>query len=176
MKNFVIFFHLPVSRVLAAATVIVLSALPLAARENSSLLYAQGASMAKSGDIAGATEVFKHVIELSPMFSLGHYGLGKAYLSADGKTDDAIKEFKLAVLCDKKMSQAHFYLGMAYMFRRDYEWAISEFYASYLTDKTCIEALYNIGAIYDLMGHPYKSLKYYKEYFDAKHRDEDIFQ
>ena len=106
---------------------------------------------------------------------LGHYGLGKAYLYVDGRLDDAVIELKKAVECDRSFSKAHFYLGMAYMFRKDYASAIDSFHQAYLVDRTCIEALYNMGAIFDFMGHPFKSKRYFGEYRAAKQGDNEPF-
>ena len=145
------------------------------AAENSSLLYQKAAAMARSGDVSGAIPLFKRVTELSPAFVLGHYGLGKAYLCVDGRLDDAVRELKKAVLCDRKFAKSYFYLGMAYMFRKDYDWAIDSFRDAYLADKTFIEALYNIGALYDLMGHPYKSKKFYNDYIAALRGENEPF-
>jgi tetratricopeptide (TPR) repeat protein len=143
--------------------------------ENSSLLYKKAADMAFAGDVAGAIPLFQRVTVLSPSFVLGHYGLGKAYLCVDGRLDDAVTELKKAVACDRSFAKAHFYLGMAYMFRRDYAWSVDAFLLAYKTDRTFIEALYNIGAIFDFMGHPFKSRKYFNDYAAAKSGENEPF-
>ena len=162
------------NRIAAALLILAVSA-PCASLENSSLLYKKAADMAYSGDVEGAIPLFKKVTELSPSFVLGHYGLGKPYLYVDGRLDDAVIELKKAVECDRSFSKAHFYLGMAYMFRKDYASAIDSFHQAYLVDRTCIEALYNMGAIFDFMGHPFKSKRYFGEYRAAKQGDNEPF-
>ena len=123
--------------------------------------------MAQSGDVSGSIPLFVRVTELSPSFVLGHYGLGKAYLRVDGRTEDAVKELKKAVECDRSFSKAWFYLGMAHTFSKDYANAIDAFQGAYRADRSCIEALYNIGAVFDIMGHSFKSKKFFNAYFTA---------
>ena len=173
MKNSNHFFRLPISSLLAAALLV--SASPCFARENSSILYAKAATMAQGGDVEGAIPLFRHVVELSPSFVLGHYGLGKAYLCVDGRLDDAVKELKVATTCDRKFAKAYFYLGIAYMFRRNYDWAIDSFRDAYLADRSFVEALYNIAALYDKMGHPFKSKKFFHDYYSAIKGDNEPF-
>lgn len=173
MKSSNPFSRSRISSLLFAA--LLMHALPCFARENSSVLYAKAAAMAQGGDVEGAIPLFRRVIELSPSFVLGHYGLGKAYLCVDGRLDDAVKELKTAAVCDRKFAKAYFYLGIAYMFRHNYDWAIDSFRDAYLADKTFVEALYNIAAMYDYMGHPFKSRKFFQDYYSAVRGDNEPF-
>ncbi|HOU83978.1 MAG TPA: tetratricopeptide repeat protein [Spirochaetota bacterium] len=131
-------------------------------RENSSELYRLGEKEAISGNYDNAEKFFNEVIRLSPSFVLGHYGLGKLYLYKEGKTNEAEKELEKACILDKHFSKAHFYLGLSYFYQKKYIAAIHAFNEAYNTDKTCIESLYNIGVIYDLMDNSLKSKKYFK--------------
>ncbi len=143
--------------------------------ENSTELYIQAAALASNGEYEEAIEAFHKVIETSPYYALGHYGLGKVYLYYGDNMDSAIKELKLAIVLDDRLAKAHFYLGMAYYLNRNYAYAVSSYRRSYELDDRYLEALYNIGAIYDYMGHPSKSLLYYKKYLDEKQREEEYF-
>lgn len=144
--------------------------------QNSTQLYNNGVELAKSGNYIEAEKNFVNVIKMSPYYCLGHYGLGKVLMVYKKDLDAAEKEFKIAVKLDSKLSRGHFYLGMIYMFQKKYVYAIKSFWKSYETDDECIEALYNIGSIYDIMGHPFKSRFYYQKYYNEKNKvEEDIF-
>ncbi|MFW6364844.1 MAG: tetratricopeptide repeat protein [Spirochaetota bacterium] len=143
--------------------------------QNSTELYLEGARLATEGELAQAKEIFKQVIVVSPYYALGHYGIGRAYMYEGGDLSIAIRELKLAVSLDDRLAQAHFYLGLAYYLNNEYEHAISSLYYAYQLDDTYLEALYNIGAIYDYMGHSSKALLYYKRYRDEKQREEEYF-
>ena len=131
-------------------------------RENSSEIYRVGAEEALSGNYENAEKIFKEAISLSPDFVLGHYGLGKLYLHKEGKNYEAENELKRACELDRHYSKAHFYLGLAYFYQKKYIAALHAFDDAYNTDKTCIEALYNIGVIYDIMDNSLKAEKYFK--------------
>ncbi|HRX14696.1 MAG TPA: tetratricopeptide repeat protein [Spirochaetota bacterium] len=159
MKRFILLFLFIFSQIEAA--------------ENSTLLYYQGRELALNGDIEAAAEKFKQSIKLSPYYVLPHYGLGRCYLNMEGKRKEAIRELRISIKLDKKFSPAYFYLGLAYMFEKQYAYALNQFKNALLYDNTRTEALYNIGAVYDLMGHPNKSLLYYDQYLRAIKTDSD---
>ena len=140
------------------------------ARENSSLLCRQGEALALQGKISEAIDVFRKVTEISPYYALGHYGLGKAFLHLQGKREDAIKELRIAVELDPSLAKARFYLGMAYFFSDKYMPAIHAFSEAYRLDPGMIEALYNLGALYDIMEQPYHSNAWFGRYRDAQER------
>ncbi|MBP7902346.1 MAG: tetratricopeptide repeat protein [Spirochaetes bacterium] len=141
-------------------------------RENSSELYRTGAKEALSGNFENAEKIFNEVIKLSPDFVLGHYGLGKLYLFKEEKIHEAEKELAIACRLDRHFSKAYFYLGLSYFYQKKYVAAIHAFDEAYNTDKTCIESLYNIGAIYDLMDKSLKSKKYFKLWRTLKEKSE----
>jgi tetratricopeptide (TPR) repeat protein len=151
--------------VVLCAAVIIAFSMPLASRENSTLIYREGIARAMAGDIDGAITLFRKSADLSPRYALAHYGLGRAYLHKSGKRTDAIRELTYAVQCDSKLSKGYFYLGLAFMFDAKYMRAIHAFHDAYGTDRNCIEALYNIGAVYDVMGQTQKANQYYSRYF-----------
>jgi len=159
---------------LAACTL--LATMPLSARENSSILYHDGALLAAKGDIDGAIPLFIRAVEVSPRSALAHYGLGRALLFKEGKRKDAIRELRLSVDCDKKLAKGYFYLGFALMFDRKYDYAIDAFNTAFKKDRSYSEALYNIGSIFDGMGQAEKAHKYYSEYFRLTRSDKrDLF-
>lgn len=143
--------------------------------ENSTTLYKEAARLAENGQLDAAIEKFKKVIEISPYYCLGHYGLGKAYLFMDGMLEDAIKHLKISVKLDTRFAKGYFYLGLAYYFSKKYVRAIHSFKKAYKNDDNLIEALYDIGMIYEIIGKEYESSIYFKKYYKEKRKgDEDI--
>ena len=100
---------------------------PAFTRDNSTQLYKQAVEIARKGEIDASIEAFKKVIKVSPYYSLGHYGLGKAYLYKEGMLKEAIKHLELSVQYDHSLSKGYFYLGIAYMLSKKYEPAINAF-------------------------------------------------
>jgi tetratricopeptide (TPR) repeat protein len=146
-----------------------------AARENSTDLYRSGARLAMEGQLDKSILVFKRVVEISPYYCMGHYGLGKAYLHKYGMLDDAIRHLKTAVQLDHKLVKGYFYLGMAYFLARNYVQSAGAFKNAFKYDNTCIEALYNLGVVYEIIEKEYDSGLYYGRYLDEKYKvDEDI--
>ena len=143
--------------------------------QSSSKLYETGAEYAENGDFVNARKYFEEVIKISPYFCLGHYGLGKLNLYDGGDLEIAERELYAATQLDKKFAKAHFYLGVAYMLREKNLYAIQSFKKAYDYDKSYFHALYNIGAIYDSMGHPFKSVYYYKKYYEELEKDKSDF-
>ncbi len=142
-------------------------------RENSSELYRKGARLAIDGQLDKAILIFKKVVEISPYYCMGHYGLGKAYLYKYGMTDDAIRHLKNSVQLDRKFVKGYFYLGIAYFMSKKYRLAASAFKSAYSYDDTYIEALYNLGVVYEIMEESYKSTVYYRKYLGEKVREEE---
>lgn len=133
----------------------------LIARKNSSALYREAAKIALSGRIEESIPKFKEALAVNPYYSMGHYGLGKAYLHREGKMKDAIRSLERAVRLDVKNAKGHFYLGLGYLMSKKYVLAVHAFDNAYRYDSTLIEALYNIGVAYDIMGYEGKAGKYY---------------
>ena len=64
---------------------------------------------------------------------------------------------------------------MALMFKKRYNAAIDAFSNAYKYDKSFIEALYNIGAIYELLEKNNKAVQYFDEYlYQKEKKEEDI--
>lgn len=145
--------------------------------ENSTDLYNRGAELARKGDVDGAIKMFKAAVEANPYYCLAHYGLGRAYLYNKEKNDDAIWHLKKSVDLDKKFAPGYFYLGLAYLFKKKYIYAIHAFKQAYANDSDFVEALYNLGVVYDLMDKEYEAKYYYKMYYDRmqKKGDDSLF-
>ncbi len=157
------------------ALLALLAAAPAAARENSTELYREGARLAMEGKLDEAITVFRRVVEISPYYCMGYYGLGKACLYRGGMLDEAIRSLKTAVSLDRKLVRGHFYLGLAYFMARRYMEAAFSFKSAYAYDDTYIEALYNLGVVYEIIERDYDSKIYYGRYLDEKYKvEEDI--
>lgn len=157
----------------ALAALLVSSAGVAATRENSTELYRKGARLAIDGQLDKAILVFKKVVETSPYYCMGHYGLGKAYLHKYGMMDDAIKHLKMSVKLDRKFVKGYFYLGIAYFIAKKYRESAAAFKSAYSYDDTYIEALYNLGVVYDIMDQSYKSAVYFRKYMNEKAKEEE---
>ncbi len=144
-----------------------------APRENSSELYRQGARLAIDGQLDKAILIFKKVVEISPYYCMGHYGLGKAYLYKYGMTDDAVRHLKTSVKLDRKLVKGYFYLGLAYFMAKKYRHAASAFKSAYNYDDTYIEALYNLGVVYETIEQSYNSDLYFRKYLGEKIKEEE---
>lgn len=163
------------TRTCCAALAVLLAAAPAGARENSSELYRTGAQLAMQGKLDESIAVFRKVVEISPYYCMGYYGLGKACLYRGGMLDEAIRNLQAAVRLDRRLVRGHFYLGLAYFMARRYMDAAFSFKTAYGYDDTTIEALYNLGVVYEIIEKDYYSKLYFRRYLDAKLKaEEDI--
>lgn len=142
-------------------------------RENSTELYRTGARLAIGGQLDKAIPIFKQVVEISPYYCMGHYGLGKAYLHKFGMLDDAIKHLSRSVQLDRKLVKGYFYLGIAYLLAKKYRAAARAFKTAYSFDDSYIEALYNIGVVFDIMDKSYEANVYFSRYLNEKVKEEE---
>lgn len=142
----------------------------LRAGENSTDLYQKGAALALRGDIRAAIEIFRRVVAISPEYTLGHYGLGKALLYTDGGVEDAVEHLRKAVILDRRFAKGYFYLGMALMLSKRYVRALHAFKKAYRYDTSLTEALYNSAVIYEILQKKRKAQWYYNEYLYMKEK------
>jgi tetratricopeptide (TPR) repeat protein len=157
------------------ALVTVSCAQPASAKPDSGILYREASARARSGDIDGAIVDFKKIIDLSPRYALGHYGLGKAYLCKKGELKNAIYHLRQSVACDRDLGKGYFYLGLAYMFSEKYALSLDAFMRAYTADRSIVEALYNIAVVYDMIRQDSNSTKYYDRFMTAKYKkDTDL--
>lgn len=163
-------------RALTLLLLILFVSMPLSARVNSSSLYLTGAAAAQKGDYKSAEKIFREVIKESPYFCLGHYGLGKVLLLTGSDMKESIQELQRACELDHSLAKAYFYLGLAYMMAGKRVYAIHAFDKAYKKDPAFIEALYNIGALYDEIGAAAKARLSFARYLSEKSRGEgEIF-
>lgn len=132
----------------------------------STVYYQEGAALFKAGDIYSAEQKFLESLKESPSYSLAYYGLGRVYISTDGKADEAITCLRKSVELDPGLARGYFYLGLAELIDRRYVEALHSFKNAYDRDKRFVESLYNIAVIYDLLGNSYRAFVYYRQYVD----------
>lgn len=133
--------------------------------ENSTDYYNAGVEFFKVGNYPEAETSFKKSLEKNPAYTLGHYGLGRVYMLRKEKIPDSIKHLKLAVALDPGFVRGWFKLGLVELVSGKYIDSLHSFREAYERDRTMIEALYNMGVVYDLLGDEYKAFSYYRMYF-----------
>jgi tetratricopeptide (TPR) repeat protein len=133
--------------------------------ENSTDYYSSGVEFFRSGNFTEAEKSFKKSLEINPYYTLGHYGLGRVYMLRKDKIGDSIKHLKTAVKLDPGFASGWFKLGLAELVSGKYIDSLHSFSEAYGRDRSMIEALYNIGVIYDLLGDEYKAFSYYRLYY-----------
>jgi tetratricopeptide (TPR) repeat protein len=69
----------------------------------------------EAGNVAEALPVLESAVKFGPNVALAHLNLGDAYRLA-GRPADAKKELDLALSQDSSLAQAHYDLGLMYLF------------------------------------------------------------
>ena len=133
--------------------------------ENSTFYYNKGVEFFKAGNMLEAENNFKQAVKVNPAYTLGHYGLGRIYILQNAKIKDAIKHLKLSVSLDPNFAKGWFKLGLAELISGRYVDSLHSFKKAYEIDESFIEALYNMGVVYDLLGDEFKALTYYRLYY-----------
>lgn len=133
--------------------------------ENSSVYYSKGVEFFKAGNLSDAEKSFKLAVEVNPSYTLAHYGLGRVYIMQNGRASDAVKHLKLSVSLDPNFVKGWFKLGLAELVSGKYIESLHSFQEAYQRDKTFIEALYNMGVVYDLLGDNFTAFTYYRLYY-----------
>lgn len=134
------------------------------AEKNSTGFYNEGLEFARSGRLDLAEQTFKKTIAVNKYYCLGHYGLGRVYMYKPETMDLAIRHLKKAVELDSNYAPAYFYLGIAQLITEKYVDSIHSFNSAFEKDNRFVEALYNMGTVYELLGDEYKSFFYYRKY------------
>ncbi len=124
------------------------------------VMYRQGADLASSARYDEAAAVFKSLVDISPNYTLAHYGYGRCCLYT-GKTEEAVYHLSICVKLDRTLAKGHFHLGMAYLRYGKKIRAIHSFKRAYELDSSFSASLFNIGAVYDSTGDSYKAGKYF---------------
>jgi tetratricopeptide (TPR) repeat protein len=97
-------------------------------RDDPSLLYAAGISMAKSGDSRTAENLFQRMLAQNPNSAEVHLFMGQAH-AAQNENADALKEFSRALELNAKLPEAHYSAGKVLLLQGNMEEAEKEFRA-----------------------------------------------
>ena len=143
--------------------------------ENSTFYYNKGVEAFKAGNLVDAENSFKEAVKINPSYTLGHYGLGRIYILQKNRVPDAIKHLKLSVALDPGFVKGWFKLGLAELISGRYIESLQSFKQAYDRDKTFIEALYNMGVVYDMLGDNYTAFTYYRQYYRKLKGEKDDF-
>lgn len=155
------------------ALLVLMRGVPIHAEKNSTELYKEGMAYAAAGRLDLAEAAFIKTINVNPWYCLGHYGLGRVYLYKQETMERALLHLSKCVELDPNFAPGYFYLGMAQMLSKKYPDAIHSFDSAYTRDNRFVEALYNMGTIYDLLGESYKAFYYYRKYLEEKNKIEN---
>ena len=93
---------------------------------------------------------------------LAHYNLGNAYASK-GRLDQAISEYKRALILKPHYAEAHNNLASAYVLKGKWDKAISEIKQSLAINPNYAMAHNNLGSIYHKKGDLDKAISEYKQ-------------
>lgn len=143
--------------------------------ENSTFYYKKGVEQFKAGEMAEAENSFKTAVEINPSYTLGHYGLGRVFILQKDKVPLAIKHLKRSVTLDPGFVKGWFKLGLAELVSGKYVDSLHSFKEAYERDKTFIEALYNMGVVYDLLGDDYTAFTYFRLYYRKVKGEKEAF-
>ncbi len=103
-------------------------------------------------DFAEAEKQFKSAIKLRPEYPTGHEFYAY-YLTAMGRTDDAIRERRIARDLEPLSPLLNTALGEAYYEARQFDRAIQEHQKALLADPGYPDALMNIARSFEQLGH-----------------------
>lgn len=129
-------------------------------------LVNEGVVLFRSGDLEGATELFRRAIEINPEYVHAYISLGSVQLRLD-QIDAAERSFRRAIEFDDQNSLAYLGLGQAYKLFGSTEEAITYVERALELDPKNAEAAYTLALIYA------DEAEYEKE-FEALTRTVDI--
>jgi Tfp pilus assembly protein PilF len=102
--------------------------------------------------------LWEDVVEKGPDKARGHMGLGVAY-GNEGRTDEAIEEYKQALRLKTEYPEAHYNLGRVYYSQGLKEEAIAEYKLAIRMKPDFVEAQVNLGTIYAMQGRTDEAIK-----------------
>lgn len=116
-------------------------------------LLHSGSNATQRGDLPGAEQIFRHVVELAPTLSDGYLGLGLVQLHR-GEVDDGVKSLSRAVDLNPQLPGAHLFLGIAQYQMGLHEPAAVSLKAEIALKPGNAEALTWLGIVELGAGHP----------------------
>lgn len=115
---------------------------------------------------------WKDATEKSPFKDRPHFNLGVAY-TVQGRTIDAIREYRKTIRINPDHVKAHNNLGLSYAARGNTEFAVEEYLKAIQLDPDYAEAHYNLGLLYAARGLNEEAVN---KYLKAVQLDPDYFE
>jgi len=100
----------------------------------------------KLGEFKKTESISKNIVNNEPNNAGAHHTYGSA-LQCLGDMDNAILEYKKALLIDPKLTEAHYFLGNIYQITGNLELAAESFYNAIKLEPNFFEALNNLSAV-----------------------------
>jgi tetratricopeptide (TPR) repeat protein len=120
-----------------------------------------GAAYARNSVWKTNISLWQDVVKKSPSKARPHYNLGVAY-TAQGRTEDAVKEFRAAIQAKPDYFEAHYNLAKAYTREGRIADAIKEFLAVIQINPDHVDAHYNLGIAYSKEGDIENAIREYR--------------
>lgn len=99
-------------------------------------------------DWTAAEREFKRAIELNAGDAEAHFGYGIAYLSPQGRADEALHEMQVARDLDPLSPVEAVYLGLAYQFKGKHQDAVAQYKRALELDPSFVEARLHLANAY----------------------------
>jgi tetratricopeptide (TPR) repeat protein len=104
--------------------------------------------------------LFSDTVKKSPDSALIRSDLGKC-LREQGRLDEAIQQYQIAIELDPELAEAHDNLGVAYYSKGWVERAIEQHLLALKLYPGYVNAYYNLGSIYANSGHMGEAIQYF---------------
>jgi len=101
-------------------------------------------TLVDKGDLIGAEEILRKLIKKYPEYSDAHYHLGNV-LFRQGKKEDAIKEYQIAIHLNSQYALAHNAIGQVLASQQQWSLAIAEYHKALAINPDYGDALTNIA-------------------------------
>lgn len=119
-----------------------------------------------------AAEVICHAIELTPS-AYSYKNLGNVFLDK-GDTEQAVQNFRQALLLDPEDTSLYFSIGFAYKKLKQYEHSVAYYEKAVELKPNLPQAYYNLGNIYKEMENMDEAVSNYQKALLLKPNDVDI--
>lgn len=101
-------------------------------------------TLAEKGDLIGAQQILRNLIQKFPKNSDAHYYLGNV-LFRQGLKEDAIKEYQIAIQLNSQYALAHNAIGQVFASQHQWSSAIAEYHKALAINPEYGEALTNLA-------------------------------
>lgn len=141
-----------------------------AQREDPEALFARAVRLHQSGDIEGAIKAYEAFLEMRPERVDARSNLGAAYARM-GRYEDAIKQYKRALLLDSRNPAIHYNLGLAHYKASQIPEAAAELAAAASAQPDNLNALVLLADCHLRMGENKKVIELLSA-FESTHKED----